>query len=58
MRENSTVSFKSIKTVTIKTQNQDKRKYFTLLVITVGDKKLPLLIIFMAKEAGHVEKNY
>lgn len=56
MAENRTVSFKGVKTVTIKTENHDKCRCSVLLTITADSNKLPLLIIFMAKEAGKVEK--
>ena len=56
MIENRTVSFKGLKTVTIKTQNQDKCRCSVLLAITADGNKLPRLILFMAKEAGKVEK--
>ena len=56
MIENRTVSFKGLKIVTIKTQNQDKCRCSVLLAITADGNKLPPLIIFMAKEAGKVEK--
>ena len=39
MIENRTVSFKGVKTVTIKTQNQDKCRYSVLLTITADGNK-------------------
>ena len=56
MTENRTVSFKGIKTVSIKAQNQDKSRCSVFLTITAYVDKLPQLIKFMAKEADHVEK--
>jgi hypothetical protein len=49
MTENRTVSFKGIKTVSIKTQNQDKSRCSVFLTITAYVDKLPQLFIFMAK---------
>ena len=58
MIENKIVSFKGLKTVTIKTQNQDNCRCSVLLTITVDGNKLPPLIIFLARESREVEKNY
>ena len=43
MTENRTVSFKGIKTVSIKTQNQDKSRCSVFLTITAYVDKLPQL---------------
>ena len=56
MVENRTVTFKGAKSVVIKTQNEEKCRCSLLLTITADGTKLPLNIIFMAKEGGKVEK--